>query len=426
MSGWFSKPGGSVFKTEVPDAPQPYIIRCYNCGEEQRGLRQTESQRIVCKICATPLFILPRDAYPVPAAKTTPEVTSGTAETFAVLEEEDPVSLQREEFRPVRRRRKEKRPVKQKHDKKSPVPGALPTLSELRQRIRDAEKPRRVELAEAVPEKPSPLDGVGTALGEMGRGARREFVRFWSPFRILALVVVVVMFFTGAWTVRQSLLANAVKIAQQEGELGLAAVEAEDWVKARDHLQRAAAALDRLGRTDAEAQTIRQYARETQAQFGLCDLSIEELLTKAQAELQDRGQKEARKNQLLMGYQGDWMVIEGLVKDVGKGNSRSRNYEIQLPAGPHGQPVMIRVNFPVLRELIPQDGQKSLLLAGEIQDIEFTKTGQWMVTLNPNSGFLWTHLNTYRALGFEFNPLKTQAVVEEELQIQARAMGVPP
>jgi len=425
MNGWFSKPAGSVFKSEVPDAPQPYIIRCCSCGEEQRGLRQAEFQRLVCKVCETPLFILPRDVYPVPAVKVEPTVESGTTGAIAVLEEES-FSSQREESKPAQKQRKRKNSVKQKRDKKPSAPAALPTLSELRQRIRDAEKPKRVEVAEAVPQKPGALDGVGTALGEMGRGAHREFVRFWSPFRILALVVVIVMLFTGAWTIRQSLLANAVKIAKQEGELGLAAIDSEDWTKARDHLQRAAAALDRLGRTDAESQTIRQYARETQAQFGLCDLSLEELLTKAQAELQGRDQKDDRKNRLLIGYQGDWMVIEGLVRDVGKGNSRSRNYEIQLPAGPHGQQAIIRVNFPVLREMIPLDGQKSLLLAGAIQDIELTKTGQWMVTLNPASGFLWTHLNTYRAIGFEFNPLKPQAVVEEELRIQARAMGVPP
>lgn len=422
MSGWFSKTT-NVLKPEVPDAPQPFLILC-RCGAEHRGFRRPAFQKILCPACGAARFVLPQDVYPVP--QPTAEYREKKQEQFPAtvvaseeIQEVEVVDEDVDQVEPAVS-------VRSKSSRKKKSAGAPPTLAELRERIRNAEKPRGdPKVAAAVPEKPGPLEGLGTTIGELGRDAGQEFVRFWSPFRILSLVMLVVIVFTAGWMVHQSLLSSAARVAQRESDLGLAAIEKEEWMVAREHLQLAAAALDRLGRTDPDAQTVRQYARETQVQYRLCDSPLEELLAKAQVELAARDPKKKGANRnLLSAYQGDWMLFEGLVRDIAPEKSKKRDYVIHVPVGDAGG-TTIRMNFPVLDQLIPAGGQKQTIVAGAIAGCELDEAGHWVITLDPESGFLWTHMNTYRAIGFQFNPLRTQTAVAAELQEQADVMGVP-
>lgn len=422
MSSWFSKTAMNVFKPNLTAPPQPFVLACPQCGESLQGLRQPDFQSVVCKVCRTANFILPRDVYPATNAEPPKEKTRKSSS--AVLMDDDVVPISEEEFEEILSE-KDAGPAKKKTP---PVTGGetLPTLSELRQRIRNAEKPRQAQLATAVPQKTSPIEGLGTSLGELGRETHQQIVRFWTPFRILAVAVTVVISVTAIWTWRQSALAQAVRVAKEESALGLEAVAQNEWTRARGHLQLAAAALNRLGRTDPESQTVRQYARETEAQFRLCDLSIQELLGKAQENWENQKEKKKVRNHLARTYEGDWMLFEGTVRDVTEKKARRKEYQLRVPIGTGGTgEALVRMNFPILEKVIDPGSQRDLIVAGAIEDVEFTESGKWIITLNADSGFLWTHRDAYEATGLEFNPARTRDAVESQLHNQAQAMGVP-
>jgi len=425
MSSWISKTAKNVFKPNSSETPQSFVIACPQCGQSQQGLRQADFQRLTCKACQTALFVLPRDVYPAPRPDASPKENS--KEAPATLLDEEIITILDEDLDEFEGIQAEDGPPPGKTLPAATGGEALPSLSELRERIRAAGKPKQAQLATAIPRKQNAVGEIGTAIGELGRDAQQEFVRFWTPFRILSLTVVVIITITAGWTWRQSVIARAVKVARQESELGRAAIAQKNWTQARDHLQLAAAALDRLGRTDPESQTIRQYARETQAQFRLCDLSLEELLTKAQESWAGQKEKKRNRSHLVRIYEGDWMLFEGTVREVAAQQARQPEYQIQLPIGPGGRQgeTVIRMNFPVLEKLMARESQKDLIVAGAIENVEFRESGEWVITLAPSSGFLWTHMDTYEASGLPFNPLRSRLVVESQLREQAQAMGVP-
>jgi len=444
MSRWFSKSAKNVFQPQVPGAAQPFVLGCPYCGESVQGMRHAEGQRLICKSCRNLLFVLPRDVYPAPQPELSSQEPSfkkepPTTEVEELLDENLIALLQDDgdlldsllmtdgdEVSPKTGEKKE--PSSHPRTKESLAEVTMPSLAELRQRIRDARNPREVQIATAVPEKTRPLEELGETLGKAGREVGQDFVRFWTPFRILALAGLLIILLTAGWTWRQSELSEAKKIVRQESELGLAAVDQGDWTPAREHLQKAAAALDLLGRNDPEARTVRQYSRELQAQFRLCDLTLEELLDKARQELAARDPSSGQQKRLAAAYRGEWVLLEGSVEEVGEKDSRRPNYQLRLPIGPEGEAgeTIVRVNFPVIRKLISSGEKKLLTLAGPIQDVERDSAGKWIVTLDPEQGFLWTHLDTYLATGLGFNPLRTRAAVSQELAAQAGAMEVPP
>lgn len=419
MSGWYSK-AINVFKPEVPDQPQMFVLFC-SCGEEHRGIRSDQHQQLECKACGNRLFILPRDVYPVAPPKSGKKKATARARSGDVSEEGAVNST-------IPAHLEEVTEADHLDDEAEVAPGpehqdALPSLSTLRDRMRNAGKPRQVQVAEAVPQKDAVTKDVWKSFAPVLKGSWEEFQRFWSPFRILIACVIMVLIATGGWMWRQAALTHAANVVLTEGPLGLEALDRDDWLAAHPHLQRAAAALALLGRTDPEAQTIRQYARETEAQFRLCEASLMELVEAARKDLDSRGSKNKKKGKLAPIYYGDWLIIEGVVADSTPEKSRRRQHTMRVPLG--NEQILIECNFPLFAKLIPKGASRAVILAGTISEISQTEQGDWKITLDPDSGFLWTHLKTYRSLGFEFNPFRTEESVEKELKEQARVMGVP-
>jgi hypothetical protein len=255
--------------------------------------------------------------------------------------------------------------------------------------------------------------------------------RFLNPFRVVALLVVGIIVLTTWWMVRQSLLARAVRVAQQEGESGLEAVKHKEWLQARNHLELATAALDRLGRTDPEAETERQYYRELRAMLRPCTIPLGELIEKAQENYESQNEKKRSPRNLTPSYRGEWLIIEGLVRALPReeANGKTDACALTLPWSPDGSAngVVVRADFPVFSKVLSPGESKILIFAGAIDECSWNPDQQtWVVSLDSRSGFLWVNPETYLAAGFEFTPLRPEAKVLAELKQQGRQMGVVP
>lgn len=414
MSGWISK-AANVFKREVPEVQQPFEVLC-ECGQSHAGIRRNRHQHLLCKSCGASLFVLPRDVYPPPLQVPPPDAKPDSQE-----EQEDGSGTDRE------------RKPRKSNNVAVPAPRRKQRGSKRRGQDKgDAEEKSR---RKSGSEEPGLLSRAALRISRLFLSIWLTFRRFWTPFRTIALVVLGVMVFTAGWTVRQSLLSSAVIAAKARSESGMAAIEKQEWLQARDELQAATAALDRLGRTDPDAIEIRQYYRETRALTRLCTVSLGELLASAENEFSLRDEKvrkgDDRGKDLATRFRGEWLVIEGVVKPVPPADAGGRRhaYVLTLPWSPAGggERVLIRADFPVFDELQLADSGQTLIFSGAIESCQRNEQQrEWIVWLQPSSGFLWTHMATYRALGFDFDgPLAAQTVVDR-LQKQAQAIGMTP
>jgi hypothetical protein len=265
--------------------------------------------------------------------------------------------------------------------------------------------------------------GVAAVPGALWRG----FYGFWTPLRSVATGILLLIAVTIGWTVQQSLLSRAVKTLQDHADSGLAAVEREEWVDARQKLELTVAALDRLGRTDPEAQNLRQYYWETRALTRLCTAPIEELIETARRDLQQRDAKDKSRNNLATRFRGEWLVFQGPVRTVAEEEQppARQGRELPVPWSLDNGAVRIRADFPAFADLNSGPGQPAIF-AGSIADCERAEDGSWIVRLDPRTGFLWTHLETFRPLGFDLNTPAQGDAVKKLLDQQALAVGVEP
>lgn len=407
MSGWFSNAKNALSRPE-PETPQRFQLDC-ECGQAHSGLRRQRHQRLVCKSCGRALFILPRDVYPQPQVV----IPKAKKESLPAddLVEPGPISIAR-----LRKR------TKGNQAERGPAV-AVPD-------------PKRAAGKSSTSKKNSPAsDGQVNVITSLKEGMNYFLSRrFWTPFRSVAVAVICIGLFTTFWMVRQSQISHAVATVRENGEKGMAYVQAKDWGDARRELEMVERALDRLGRTDPESLKLRQYSRELRAMGNLCPRSLDGVLDDLRREYDQLPPKAGRDVILGKQFRGQWLILEGTVADVSSPHGRTTAYELTIPViSPAEQPdekpvtLTIQVQAPIFEKLIPKEEERPLIFSGEILGGQYDAAlNRWTLLLNPDTVFLWTHLETYLAAGFELNIARTEQAVVAQLKDQAQAIGEVP
>lgn len=63
-------------------------------------------------------------------------------------------------------------------------------------------------------------------------------------------------------------------------------------------------------------------------------------------------------------------------------------------------------------------------MAAPVESCSLTNNRQvWMLKLDADQAFLWAHLDTYEAVGFDFDDWQPRARVRQILESQAEAVG---
>lgn len=410
MSNWISK-AANVFKRDAPETAQPFEVLC-ECRQSHAGIRRGRHQHLVCKACGASLFVLPRNVYPIPVVpKSRPKPTRDR--------------VQPEESHPQRN-----------------APPSRPTVD--REVSTPTEDEPAVAAAAEVPRRPSPVPERRRSRKGKPAAARpakpqkrppAELPRrpFWTPLRGISLAVLLVVVITGWWMVRQASLARAAETVQRLAEPAVAQVQQGEWLEARPDLVQVAAALDRLGRRDPEAETLRQYHREVEALFHLSSVSLEGLLSAARQEYEERDEEDShRGEELAERFAGEWLILEGPLEffSVPVKRGKEERVGLQLPwsLDPRASRVVVEAEFPIFEELDRKQVEgKTFVFAGAIEHCAWRgKDRTWIVRLRPESGFLWVHPVTYEALGFGVSPLRNREELQALLARQAEQMGVQP
>jgi hypothetical protein len=386
MSGWLSKATGAL-RGEAPETPQPFESLC-ECGVRHTGLRRRKSQRLVCRSCGTSLFVLPRDAYPVPAAP------------------------------PPKQPKKRKKPKSRSSRAATPAP----VIGK-----------RVFKQATQGVAKASAKVGRGAADAGIGFGARvaayvRGFIGFWTPLRLVVLGIVVICGITAAVTLFSDRSEQAVIALTDANEKARAAMAAGDFVAAQSEFTKAVTLLDQLHREDDPlAREIRQLHRETSAIRDIVAMSPLDIVAEADAALL-AGKTPQWADTFETRYKDRWIVVEGDASSADRALSGGA-YHVPVPfgVGPHARNLSIQVSMPLLDSLIKAGKPRPIVLAGQIESCELSRDQRtWTLRLRRETAFLWTNADNYQALGFTFDDPQTADQTRAMLNSQARALGLEP
>lgn len=381
MSHWISK-AANAFKGDDSSSFQAFELFC-ECGQKHTGLRRAKWQRIVCRDCGGSLFVLQRDAYPPPKEK--PELRPSRA----IVEDERPlVEEPVEEFEePAPARSKKSRP-------RQPVVAS------------DSRSKRTLP----------PIVSAPSLTPRKSQGG------FWNPFWVIMAVIAILGAVTGFMRYQSSqrrLAERSLKTAIDKIRIALPRGE---WVEARNQLEIAVAAHDRLGRQDADAVRYRQQLRETTAMTSLLSKPLNELLVEA-GKAQAVGETELAEFQFQA--KGQWLFVEGQAEPISDGQKSARvQHRIPLPitVGGENLPVEVVIVSTDLTRRLAKSESESVIVAIRIEAVQLSEDKTtWQILAQPESTVLWAFPQTYQGIGY--TP-EEAAQVAGVLASQSKSLGV--
>lgn len=343
------------------------------------GVRRDGWQRILCKDCGETFFILPANPYPVP--KSRQEMRRPTRRPI----DDDPTSAS----------------LPAPASASPPAETATRETDRPRRRTR-ASKPRGIEL----PTKPT-------------SGGRLQ-----GPIRWVLLVAVAAIAATVYGVALRRSTERAGLMLRKSVAAGQAALDAGDFATASRHFQQASHAVKQLGRDDPEARWIHQMARESLAAGKLAAAPLFEIALEADEAYRRDAWREWQQH-FKLSYADTWIVLQTelfRVTDL-TGNTI---YTLDYPLAVNGMPLELAADLEVFKRL-PRDSEpRPVLVAAQLQGFERSESGpeRWIVTLRPDTAFLWTDSRNLQAIGLGDDHEHKENELRNLLSQQARFMGL--
>lgn len=394
MSGWLSRAKGAFGGREAEISPEPIEIAC-PCGRKVEATRRRDFQRVLCKNCGEPFFLLPLDVYP----------------------------------RPVMKVRKVKLPER---DLKKTKPATGTKSPPAQPDAQTATAPAR------------PSIDLRKDLSVVGDRVRTQF----TPLRLMVLSLLAVTGLTGWWQWTRAARTSAEFDFKTASEAGQAALQKKDFVDAAQQFSRAANAADLLKRHDVHAEQARQSVRQLTAINSLLTRSLVELLEAAKAGRQ-KGSVAAVESEFASLHADRWVVLHSEVtpesgpSDPAAASRWEQRVQIEgealvltgslsifakvlapppPPSAPDGDAAPDAQ--PQLNVALNDLGQREVLFAAQVESLKWNPAQSvWVLTLKSSSGCLWTDYDLLLATGFLPDELRSEQQLRALLLEQGRWIG---
>lgn len=377
MADWLTR-ASAAFRGRKETAAQPFRIAC-ECGSLVTGMRTPTHQKVTCLECRRQVLALPADPYPFVkrAPSAAPPKRANT-----VVQPQEPRS-------------------KSKTDKSSPSPaGDSATKKSTKDRAASAEN--IVELPPAVKE---------------GK-ARRRIIR-------LIITAVVVLVSVTSWSLwNRSLRDRARWTVPAASEAGITALHQGEFLLATEKLGLAVRGLETLGRTDAEARSIRQAYQEAVAANGLSSKSLAELAASFLAD-----SSEDRQQHFQSEFGSKWLIFDAyLIRQTSENESW---LELDVPFLVNNRPLTIRCESPALLEFAteatPLTSQR-VLFAGQIAEWILPESKQQPIAarIRTTNAFLWNDYDSLQAIGDQVEYPEDEPDLRDLLKRQTQTSNSAP
>lgn len=386
MSGWLSRAKEALSGRAVEIAPEPIELAC-PCGRKVEAVRRASFQRVLCKGCGEPFFLLPIDVYP----------------------------------RPVLKRVRQAKPAKA-----SPV-------------AKSATTPKGSTAAEAA--MPRAAIDLMAPIRRVAQAARKQI----TPLRVIVVCLVSVLGLTGWWQLHRAARSRAEVDFKAAVEAGEAALQKKDLVNALQEFGRAASAADVLQRRDAAAEQARQRQRELTAVTSLLSRSLPEIMELARTTKQTAGPP-AAESEFASIHAGRWLVLQTEVTLPRDNATPAWEQRIQV-----GEDVLLlTASLPAFQKIQPasaslppavpgndaapavtvpssDSGLREVIFAAQVESLRWDAAqSAWVLTLAPQSGFLWASFDLLVEAGLSPDELRTEDQLKQLLHEQSRWIGVTP
>ncbi len=417
MSGWLSRARDALSGRAAEIVPEPIQIPC-PCGRTIETTRRESFQRVLCKTCGEPFFILPLDVYPRPLMK---------------------------KVRPA------KAPKPQRSTKSPASPDELVAKNASQSSSAATQPTSEVDSPQA-----SFSQSVQQTLWQTGQTLRRQF----TSLRIVVLSLLLVLGLTGWWQWSRAALSRAESDYTAAVEAGTAALQKKDLLSAAKEFERAAHAVDLLHRTDIAAEQARQQHRELTAINALLQASLPDILVSAR-QAKQKTDAAAAESDFAHLHIGRWVVLQTEITRSSADNAAlsweqrvqidddALSLAVSLPAfskiptkpPPPVQPVAgepveakdrdaANVNQNEANNADPNvndSEQREIIFAAQIKSLRWNvQKSQWDLDLNPTTGFLWANFDLLIAAGLVPDEIRTEAQLRALLLEQSRWIGVAP
>lgn len=331
-------------------------------------MRRNRFQKIVCRECGASRFVLPKDVYPPPR--------------------ERPIII-------------------------DAPPPELPVLNPIK--APPAKKGSKAAATATKPVKLNPKTARDAAPEFFVVPARGKLI---TPFRAVALGIAVVALGTGWFAVNAVRRDKASTALRETTDAAWEAVGNGDWAKAHEQFTLAVDASGVLGRRDRAARRLESGLRESTALEQLCPKSLLEILNEADSMSADA---DKWKRQFNTHFEGRWMVFDGPV--ALKNDGWQLSYPVKI--GKKKRPVRVTMKSSGLDGIKDSDAERGVILAARLTGCQLSEDKKsWKVSFEPESAFLWSLPETFKALGIDGGEFRPADQTEELLAKQAERNGI--
>jgi hypothetical protein len=396
MQGWSAPPPGRA---------QGYRVACAG-GHWLSGQRTEGYQALRCPTCGEGIFVLPRSPLPEPVAPA-PSAPARAVTHFPSAFDDDPIPLtdpipaasstMTDEVAEVEIDWVDDGPEVEAEVQWEPTPAATPA-------------PPRVEAAPAprpAPRKTPPRPATPPPAPRPPWDAKAWAIRHRNALLVAGVLVLISGAVLARW--RRQRLEELPRIAEIGRTEGLKRLDAGDFHAAKKLLADAASAVDSLGGKYEGADSIRQGALEAAILTDLVPEPLEQLLEGA-ATASDPKDWSSRFAGL---YRGRSIVLETTVMAVPDPARPGSPFEIDARVyfgrgpRPEGKARFDLTGFALFESINPKVGESRIIGArlGSL-DLDIV-TGEWVFTLEPDSGVLITHRKALEVIGWPpFEPVE--------------------
>ena len=267
----------------------------------------------------------------------------------------------------------------------------------------EARRPRHPEAPEPEPE-----------------GIVEQKSKLFTPFRGIVVGILGLLGLTAFFVMRHRDQEDARRRFRTASEAGWKAMDTHEWTKAQENFHEAVSALEILGMDDPAARRVRKADQET---FALGSLMLTPLIDMVEQAESSGG---AAVQRAIQANRGRWVVIDAPVRFVdvpGKpGKKATVQAIVNLPWQIGSHSVEIQAESTAF-EKIRQESEA--LFAGTFEDLK-REGEQWVITLKPESSFLWCTRRTFVELGLgQDEPGRLNVALKNRLIRQTEATGLP-
>ncbi len=353
-------------------------------------MRRDRYQRVLCRKCGEPFFILPLDPYPkrkvaqnkaTQPAGSSPEPSASTpavAEPVEAASEETTNAAEPQQAldAPVTRKPKRRRSKRAKRRVR-------------RKRFRHALQKLRPH---HDPDKP-----------------------VITRFRVVMAIAAIVIAATVGGILRKNRIERAEQTFQVAADRGFSALDEQNYEAASREFEQALTAAAILDREDQYTRDVRQMYRESTAVSQLAQSSLYEIVG-------DALQRASRDDRIDLPA-NEWFVIQANCRSHKKDSTA---FIVEYPMKFGEVLVELVIHADALRPLSLGTEPQEIIFGAQLEHLEFDnpKGPLWRLKLNAATAFLWTNYETYRAVGFEVDEYNPEDRLREILAEQSQLVGV--